>query len=256
MLRASRDTVRKTLPAIAYGLASIAALALIALALAGPLYRFGFFEFGQSVTLMRYTAWAGVLMLLLAIVPLGLALYLGGVMRAAVACLLAMVLGIATAWVPFNWQQTARSVPPIHDISTDTRNPPAFRAIAPLRANAPNPVAYAGEETAEQQKEAYPDIETLRFQRPAEDVLDASVTVSQAMGWELVSVDADNGYLEATATTPWFGFKDDVVIRIRATAEGSELDIRSKSRIGGSDLGTNAERIRTFRDQLEKRLGD
>lgn len=74
------------------------------------------------------------------------------------------------------------------------------------------------------------------------------------MGWELVDSSETEGRIEATATTTWFGFKDDVVIRIRATADGSELDIRSKSRVGRSDVGKNAERIREFMSLLKPEL--
>ncbi len=74
------------------------------------------------------------------------------------------------------------------------------------------------------------------------------------MGWEMVESSKTDGRIEATATTTWFGFKDDVVIRIRPTEDGSELDIRSKSRVGRSDVGKNAERIREFMSELEAQL--
>ena len=66
------------------------------------------------------------------------------------------------------------------------------------------------------------------------------------MGWHIVAAKSEEGRIEATATTLWFGFKDDVVIRIMPTAAGSRLDIRSKSRVGLSDVGVNAARIREF----------
>ena len=70
----------------------------------------------------------------------------------------------------------------------------------------------------------------------------------------MVESSKPDGRIEATATTTWFGFKADVVIRIRPTADGSELDIRSKSRVGRSDVGKNAERIREFMSELEAQL--
>jgi uncharacterized protein (DUF1499 family) len=76
------------------------------------------------------------------------------------------------------------------------------------------------------------------------------------LAWELVNANASNGIIEATDTTFWFGFKDDVVIRIAANAEGSVLDIRSKSRVGESDLGKNAERISTLIQQIETALNN
>jgi uncharacterized protein (DUF1499 family) len=73
------------------------------------------------------------------------------------------------------------------------------------------------------------------------------------MGWEIVDSDPERGRIEATATTFWFGFKDDVVVRVRPASEGSRIDVRSVSRVGRSDVGTNAERIEEY---LEKLSGD
>lgn len=78
--------------------------------------------------------------------------------------------------------------------------------------------------------------------------------VVQELGWELVDSDIVSGRIEATDTTRWFGFKDDVVIRISQEATGSVIDVRSKSRVGRSDVGVNAKRIETFLDRLQKRL--
>ncbi|MCP1726374.1 uncharacterized protein (DUF1499 family) [Natronospira proteinivora] len=256
MFKARLSTIRKRLPPIAALLLLASLIAGIALISAGPSYRFELLELSAAFSLLRYAAWAGLLIALLGLPVLGLAFYVGETRRAIVLAGLAIILGTTTAAIPFNWQQKADSVPPIHDITTDTTNPPAFQDIAPLREDAPNPVEYSGEETAEQQREAYPDIDTLQFTTAPEMVMDTAVTVSQEMGWELVSVDAGEGRIEATATTRWFGFKDDVVIRIRDTTDGSELDIRSKSRVGRSDVGTNAERIRQFRSRMEARLGE
>lgn len=254
MFKARVSTIRQYLPLIAWLLLAAGLIAGLMLVSAGPAYRLELMTLSGAFGLLRYAAWAGLLVALMGLPLLGLGLYVGGGRRTIVPAGLAILLGVTTAAIPYNWQQQARSVPPIHDISTDTVNPPAFEEVAPLRADAPNPTAYPGEETAEQQREAYPDIETLKLEHPPETVLDMAVTTSQAMGWALVSVDAAEGRIEATDTTRWFGFKDDVVIRIRATPEGSELDIRSKSRLGQSDVGANAARIRTFQEELTRRL--
>ncbi len=71
---------------------------------------------------------------------------------------------------------------------------------------------------------------------------------------DLVAAEANDGRIEATVTTTWFGFKDDVVIRIQSDGGETLLDMRSKSRLGGSDVGANAARIRDFRDELAQRL--
>ncbi|MDX1705504.1 DUF1499 domain-containing protein [Pseudidiomarina sp.] len=226
-------------------------IAILMLAGSGPLYRLHVLDLGQAFMLMRWAAYVGAATVVLTIIfmiwkrPRGLML---GLMT------LATVAAFISFYLPYSQLQTARSVPPIHDITTDTNNPPDFVAIAPLRADAPNPVAYPGEETAEQQRQAYPDIETYTTAANPNAVFDAALAVTSEMGWELVASDSAAGRIEATATTTWFGFKDDVVIRIQQPDGQTEVDVRSKSRVGRSDVGANAERIRTFINKLDQRL--
>ena len=133
-------------------------------------------------------------------------------------------------------------------------NPPAFVAIAPLRADAPNPVAYDGIETAEQQRIGYPDLQTLRYDQTQPELIAASTQAIENLGWELVNIDAEKGIIEATESTAWFGFKDDVVVRITDNENERLVDIRSKSRVGGSDLGKNAARVHKLIDELDSVL--
>jgi len=140
--------------------------------------------------------------------------------------------------------------PPIHDISTDTASPPEFVAVVELRGPTDNPPEYSGDETARLQLEAYPDIETIVLLDPPSFVFETALEVAEDMGWEIVASNANEGRIEATATTPWVGFKDDVVIRIRADGPETRVDVRSKSRVGRGDMGVNAKRIRAFRDRL------
>ena len=146
-------------------------------------------------------------------------------------------------------------MPPIHDITTNIDNPPAFVAIVPIRAGAPNPPEYLGGETAELQREYYPDMMSQVYVQPPEAVFTAVTEVVVDMGWELVDANVTDGRIEATDTTVWFGFKDDIVIRLDAgLANSTVLDVRSKSRIGRSDIGTNARRIRAFIAALNEKL--
>jgi uncharacterized protein (DUF1499 family) len=232
--------LRMVLPA-----ALIAALLLL---VAGPGTRFGVWEFGTGFLLMRIAFFAG-----LAVAASALVLLLVPKTRQVGTGVLAaaLVIGLATAWVPWNGYRTVMSLPFIHDISTDTADPPAFVDVVPLRADAPNPVDYPGAEVAEQQREAYPDIRTLEFAQPADATFGQALAAAESMGWAIVAAEADDGRIEATDTTLWFGFKDDIVIRVLPTAAGSKLDIRSKSRVGRSDVGKNAERIRAFVAALE-----
>jgi len=163
-----------------------------------------------------------------------------------VALLVAIPIGLGAAYVPWQWKQQAGSVPPIHDITTDTDNPPAFVAIAPLRAAAPNGVAYGGPDVAAAQRKAYPDIAPVTLPVPPPEAWNRVLRAVKQTGWDVVEIDEKSGRIEATDTTTWFGFKDDVVIRVSAAPGGSRIDVRSVSRVGRNDIGTNAKRVRAF----------
>ena len=162
----------------------------------------------------------------------------------------AVLLGIATIFSMGSMMGGGSA--PIHDISTDTLNPPEFIAVAKLRGPDDNPAEYAGPESAAIQATAYPDIETIVLLDPRSFVFETALKVAQDMGWEIVASDAAEGSIEATASTRFVGFKDDVVIRVRAKSAETLVDVRSKSRMGRGDMGVNAQRIRDFRDQLIK----
>ncbi|KUJ79187.1 DUF1499 domain-containing protein [Microbulbifer flavimaris] len=146
-------------------------------------------------------------------------------------------------------------VPPIHDISTDLKNPPEYRAVVSLRDPGDNSVAYDGEEVAKQQREAdiYADIQPLMLKVPVEQATEMAARVAEELGWRIVDRDDKSGHLEAVDRTLLLGFSDDVVVRVTATEDGSRVDVRSSSRVGLSDLGKNAERIREFLSDLEAR---
>jgi uncharacterized protein (DUF1499 family) len=158
-----------------------------------------------------------------------------------------IVLGALAFGVPGNWYWIAKEVPMIHDITTDTENPPVFVSILALRKDAPNSAIYGGPEVAARQHVAYPDIRPLVSDLPPARAFERSRSVARQMGWKIVDEDPAEGRIEAIATTQWFGFKDDIVLRIAPSAgTGSRIDIRSVSRVGRSDVGTNALRIRAF----------
>lgn len=220
-----------------------AVIAALLLAIAGPGTRFGLWHYSTGFLLMRGALFLGLAAALLALVLLVIPRTRAG---SAATLIIALLISLGTAWVPLNGYRTVKSLPFIHDISTDTTNPPKFVAVLPLRAEASNPAEYPGEEVAKQQREGYPDIQTLAVEdTPAEALRKARKTLED-MGLEIVAVEPKEGRIEATATTFWFGFKDDVVIRIVADGGGSRLDVRSKSRVGRSDVGANAARIRRF----------
>jgi uncharacterized protein (DUF1499 family) len=228
----------------------LAVTAALLLLVAGPGTRLDLWSFGTGFLLMRWALFVGLgaaaVALVLLIIP--------RTRRGQAATLaVALVIALATAWVPWSNYRTVQSLPFIHDISTDLEQPPEFVDVVPLRADAPNPVAYPGEETAAQQRAGYPDIRPLELDLAPEPAFERALATARAQGWEIVAAMPAEGRIEATATTFWFGFKDDVVIRVAPAGNGSRLDIRSKSRVGRSDVGANAARIRAFTRDFERR---
>jgi len=122
--------------------------------------------------------------------------------------------------------------------------------VLPLRAGAANPATYGGPEIAAQQKKAYPQIAPLDVALPPPRAFERALAVARDMGWTIVSSESSEGRIEATATTPFFGFRDDVVVRVSPAAKGSRIDVRSVSRIGRSDLGANARRVESYLDKF------
>ncbi|MGO2339968.1 MAG: DUF1499 domain-containing protein [Psychrobacter sp.] len=229
----------------------ISLIAFLLVALPAPLYRFGIVELETAFTGFKFGLFVGIAALVLLAIQVIFKRKTVSLVSAAIAVIFS---AIAIA-LPFGMMTTAKNVPPIHDISTDLVNPPKFVAIAPLRADAPNPVEYAGAEAAEQQRTAYPDLQTLTYSQSTSELVEASKQAIANLGWELINTDADKGIIEATDTSTWFGFKDDVVIRVTDNNSERLVDIRSKSRVGKSDLGKNAARIHTLVDELDGVLG-
>jgi uncharacterized protein (DUF1499 family) len=157
----------------------------------------------------------------------------------------ALALNLAVAAGPLYMAYQLQTLPPIHDVSTDTANPPAFDAVLPLRRGARNPLDYAPA-TAVQQRKGYPDIVPLHLSIAPVVAFDNAERAARAMGWQVVAAAPDKLRIEAIDTSLWFGFKDDIVVRITPQGSGSVLDVRSLSRLGSSDLGTNARRVRAY----------
>ena len=158
-----------------------------------------------------------------------------------------IIICLVLVYVPYSWKKTLDAYPYIHDISTDTLNPPDFVIVDQLRAADDHSIEYDGLEVAELQAKAYPDIKTLVIDGDIENHLQSAENVLNDMNLDIVSVDIESGRIEAVATSFLFGFKDDMVIRMTET-DGAQVavDVRSKSRVGKSDLGQNAKRIRRF----------
>ncbi|MGB3721948.1 MAG: DUF1499 domain-containing protein [Pacificimonas sp.] len=225
-----------------------AAVTALVIILSGPLVRFDLAGFGTVFGYLPYAVMAAGAIAVLALIAI---IRDARARRGAGKAVMAFLIAALPALFMLNIARTARNVPPIHDISTDTDDPPEFAAILPLRADAPNAPEYNREFT-DQQKKAYPDLSPLELREDPDDVYAEALDAVEDRGWDIVEADQASGHIEATETTTWFGFKDDVVIRIRPLGgTGSVVDVRSKSRMGMSDLGANAQRIRSLLADIE-----
>jgi uncharacterized protein (DUF1499 family) len=243
---------RPVTPVATIGLA-LALLAALAGLSAGLGYRLGWWPLDAGFGLLRYAAYGAIAAMAVSVVGLALARP-GGGRRGLYRALAGLVIGAVVFGVPWSYLRAAQGVPPIHDITTDTQDPPAFVAILPLRADASNPPEYGGEEVAAQQRAAYPAIRPVGTSLPPDQAFEAALATAQDQGWEIVAAVPAEGRIEATDTTFWWGFKDDVVIRVAPEASGARVDVRSKSRVGIGDVGTNAARVEAFIEQLEERV--
>lgn len=220
--------------------------------LSGYGYQWNIWDLGTGFTLLRYAAYALIGIFVVSAVSLWF-LRKSGFKAVSYLVIVLIMSGVASGTTLY-WQQRAQSVPPIHDITTDLETPPEFVAMVRLRADAPNPPEYSGEETANAQREAYPEIQPLMLSEDVQRVMDEAVMLVVNRRWELVAINRQEGRIEATEKLAWFGFKDDVVLRFTETEEGTRVDMRSKSRIGRSDVGVNAKRIERFLKDLQVRL--
>jgi uncharacterized protein (DUF1499 family) len=227
----------------------LALLAGAALLLAGVSNRLQWLDFRPALTLFRWAAYGGAAAAVLSLLGMILARP-GSARRGLPFAVLGLIVGLVVVAIPWQWWQKAQRLPFIHDITTDLENPPVFVDILLLRADAPNAAEYGGAEIAAQQRAGYPNLGPLTLQMPPPQAFERALTAARAMGWEIVASKPAEGRIEATDTTFWFGFKDDVVVRVTPKDGGSRLDVRSVSRVGRSDVGANAERITAYLERV------
>ena len=211
---------------------ALAVLAVLLLALSGPGTRAGLWPSPVGFGMFAGALFAGLAAAGAALVGLALPRLRARCVPLLVA---ALVLGVASAAVPLDYVRRFRALPYINDITTDTERPPQF---APPRRYESH--------FAELQRIGYPDLGPLELAAAPREAFARAVQTARDWGWDITALDEGEGRIEAVATTRWFGFKDDVVIRITPAGAGSRVDMRSKSRVGRSDVGTNARRIREF----------
>lgn len=234
----------------------VSALVLLIILVTGPLgYKFSIVPLEPSLVSLLIAVVGGALVFLIGLVYLVIAMR-SDLGRNRNLVILSMILGLVPVGIMGPQMASAGDVPPIHDITTDTTNPPAFVAIVSLRKDAPNGYEYGVSEAWPAEKlgaatmEAYPDLQPIESDLAVAEAVDRTESTLRAMGLKIVAVDKTAGLVEATATTLWFGFKDDMVVRIVGDGEGSRIDLRSMSRVGQSDVGANAARITDFIDRF------
>ena len=231
-----------------FGLALLAGLAVI---LAGLGSRWGWWDFRTGFSVMKWGGFGGLAAAAVLLVG-SILVRPGRSRRGFMLGLAGLVISFVVVGVLLQWLWTAKHVPPIHDITTDTENPPAFVAVLPLRAGAANPAEYGGPEIAGQQRKGYPNLGPAILDVPPDQAFRRALEAARAMGWEIIASNPADGRIEATDTTFWFGFKDDVVVRITPAERGSRIDVRSVSRVGRSDVGTNAKRIQKYLEKVKQ----
>lgn len=243
------DTSARWVSMLAWFAFGAAIAAAILVLLAGPGYRFSWWSLGPAMQAMFWSAIMAMGAVALGLIATVLAFRTKA--RASMRlALLGLLIGLAVALPPLTLYLKAQSLPRIHDISTDTDNPPAFVAVLPLRQGVSNSTEYTAENAAAQ-KSGYPEMAPKLLKNTPAEALAQAEAAARLMGWEIVAVSPADYRIEATDTSLLFGFKDDVVIRVTPHPEGSCIDVRSLSRVGISDLGVNARRIQEFMQRLE-----
>jgi uncharacterized protein (DUF1499 family) len=227
-------------------------------ALAGPVaVWFGAADFRFGFDLLKFVnAWSlwvagGSLIIGVTIAIIGQVANIEGALKLSSYALIGAISAGLAYYIPETFRPP-EGTPAIHDIATDPYRPLEFDAIVPLRKNAANNMDYGVMEGItprqhiEMQLEAYPDIVPQKFDDSVEEIFERATAAIDQLGWQVVHADVNTGRIEATDTTFWFRFKDDVVIEITNAQGDTILHARSTSRVGRSDVGKNAARLREF----------
>lgn len=243
---------RLTMPPVTTRLAvlplAIVLVGVVLLLVAGPMYRVGL-SLETAYGVMRWGAYLGAAGFAAGALLAALAYRQTKRLQAAIA-IVGVVAGLVAVLVPSSWQRRIRTAPPIQDLTTDLDNPPVFVAIVPLRTDAENSLERAPLLTT-QQREAYPDLAPVTISLPPDRVFNRALDLVQRLGWETAGSEPSTGRIEATDTSTWFGFKDDVVVRVTPWGAGSRVDVRTVSRLRRNDGGEGARRIRAFLEALQ-----
>jgi uncharacterized protein (DUF1499 family) len=233
---------------------NLAVFSVVAVVVSIIIVRFGFLEMKPALATFFGALGLAVLSILIGLAAFA-AIWQNG-SRGMSRILLALVIDVAVLAYPAYLGLQYRKLPPIHDITTDPIDPPRFDALARLRAgDGANTAVYAGLYSAEQQRQAYPDIEPVDLEVPVQRAYELTLQLINRRKWLVIDERPPApprriGHIEAVARTPIMGFREDVSIRVVPDGDDSRVDIRSSSRYFESDLGSNAARVTKLIDDL------
>ncbi len=213
--------------------------------------RSGQLDFNSGVASLGAGAILAVLAVLLGLIAFAVIWVRGN--RGAGAAAIGIIAGLAVISVPLGYLVMGWGLPQITDVATDPGDPPAFVFAAAERRPTDNPLAYPGEKAAMAQLSGYPDIAPLRVSQPVDEVYALALQLVETRGWRILVSGANNRgrrHIEAVALTPLLRFSEDIAIDIRPEGGGVRVDMRSASRVGSADLGSNARRVRSFLTDL------
>jgi len=233
---------------------NLAVFSIIAVVVSILIVRFGFLEMKPAIATFFGALGLAALSILIGLAGFA-AIWQNGT-RGMSRILVAFVIDAAILAYPAYLLLQYRKLPPIHDITTDPIDPPRFDALARLRSgDGANTAVYAGLYSAEQQRQAYPDIEPVQLEIPVDRAYTIALQLVNKRKWLVIDERAPQpprrvGRIEAVARTPIMGFREDVSIRVSPDGDDSRVDIRSSSRYFESDLGSNAARVTKLIDDI------
>lgn len=220
------------------------------------LHRFNLIEARVATNLLGFGAFGGLLAFALSMFAL-VRIWREGLLGGGHA-IAGAVIGLALLAGPLWYLPDLLTRPKINDITTDSQSPPQFDQIAALRGKNSNPIVYPRARLALKQVQAYPDIRPMVLERSAEETFDLAREAVTRLDWEVVSERKpsgnNSGHIEAVAKTLVMGFSDDIVIRVSSRVGEAKIDVRSASRYGEHDFGTNARRIRRLFTEVKAGL--
>lgn len=226
-----------------YGALIVAALAI----LAGPLHKIGIISFPIAYGLLGLGLIGGAIFIVINLVTIA-RFWRGGIDR--IYGFIGAGVALLVAGFIYSLYQTSLTLPPIHDVTTSITRPPQFVTIAEHRTENDNSIAY-DRANARPQREAYPDVKSLLTESSVADAFAIAQKAADVLGWTIVSSTPERGIFEATDRTLWFGFRDDISVRIERDGLLTRVDIRSASRNMESDIASNANRIRRFISEFQ-----